>query len=709
MPRFVRVLKSWMLLALFIAPMSLNTCVQAAQGLPFKLPQSFVELKPLTLDQEQRQWLEERGRLRVGISIADYAPMDIASERNRYQGISADYLSLVRDKLGAKIEVLGFSKRDQAVAALLSGKIDILTSATGYERGIEGLLFSTDYMTDRSVMVGKDDAAPEGSWDGKKIGFLDGEVDAHVADAFYPRSEILLTPTLHSALEALDEGDIDALVAHEMMVRAFKTLRPYSSLRILGQSALPESGFAFAVRRADPQLQALIEHALSSLDDSMNQVILSRWTTGLADGIGQQRIKLLPREQAWIKQNPVVIVASQQYPPYIFKNGEKRWEGLNADILARISRMTGLQFVHEESPSTARTLEMIKSGKAQMNTTLSKNAERKSFLNFTYSYGGAPWVFVVRSNDYRLSSLDQLAGKVLALPARHALESMVRSDYPEIIVRNVENYVQARELVEQGEATATIQNEIQAYLHTARRLKVGRSVDGRWSTDNFSVSDQFPELLDILNKGLEAIPMADMQALRQKWLHELSKMPAETHTAISPWAYVGLAGGMGLAGVLVIWNRRLASRLRHGRLVEGALNAQLAFGQRYFDAIPHPVFVKGLGGQIITCNRTYEDFFSTRLELIHGRVMTEAAFLSDQTTEQLQGELLQVLRNRKPYYQKRNQAFKTASGEIYCWMVPFYSDSGHLAGVVGGWSDLSKEKKWESVSSVSTPGMSSRH
>ncbi|MFP3541323.1 transporter substrate-binding domain-containing protein, partial [Pseudomonas sp. SIMBA_044] len=87
------------------------------------------------LDQQQRRWLQERGRLRVGISIGDYAPMDIANERNRYQGISADYLSLVRDKLGVDVEVLGFSKRDQAVAALLSGKVDILASANDYERG----------------------------------------------------------------------------------------------------------------------------------------------------------------------------------------------------------------------------------------------------------------------------------------------------------------------------------------------------------------------------------------------------------------------------------------------------------------------------------------------------------------------------------------------------------------------------------------------
>ena len=693
MSRFNRVLKSGMFFALLIGLVSVSAVSHAAQGLPFKLPKSFIELPPLKIDREQQQWLETRGPLRVGISLGGYAPMDTVTDRNRYQGISADYLSLVRDKLGAAVQVLGFSKRDQAVAALLSGKIDILASANGYERGIEGMIFSTEYMVDRSVIVGRgDDSAAGQEWSGKKVGFLEGEVDEWVADAFYPNSEIILTPTLHSALEALSEGDIDALVGNEVIIRAFKTAKSYAGVHIVGDSALPVSGFTFATRRDDPQLLALIDRALSSLDDAVEQLILSRWTTG-PGGI-EQRIKLLPKEQAWIKQNPVVIVASQQYPPYIFKKAGEGWDGLSVDILARISRMTGLQFVHQESFSTVQTLEMLKSGKAQMNTTLSKNAERQAFLNFTYSYGGAPWVFVVSVNDFQLSSLAHLSGQVLALPAKHALEPMIRRDYPEITLRMVENYTQARQLVERGDAIATIQNETQAYLHPTKRLKVGRSVDGRWSSDNFSVSTQSPELLDILNKGLEALPVADMQAMRIKWLHETGKEPAESAGLSAPWVYAIMAAVIALGGMLVVWNRRLATRLRFGQQVESSLREHQGFQQRCFDAIPCPVFVKGLEAQMITCNRTYEEYFSTRLELICGRVMTESDFFPAGVAEQFHTEIMSVLRNRKPFYQKRSEPFKTVNGEVYCWIVPFYADCGHLEGVVGGWFDLSVQKKW---------------
>ncbi len=126
----------------------------AAQSLPFTLVAPFLTLQALMLDGTDRRLLSERGTLRVGISIADYEPIDITSDRNRYQGISADYLSLVSAKLAVPVQVVGFAKREQAVAALLDGSVDVLTSANGFERGVETLAFSREYMPDRAVVVG---------------------------------------------------------------------------------------------------------------------------------------------------------------------------------------------------------------------------------------------------------------------------------------------------------------------------------------------------------------------------------------------------------------------------------------------------------------------------------------------------------------------------------------------------------------------------
>ena len=58
-------------------------------------------------------------------------------------------------------------------------------------------------------------------------------------------------------------------------------------------------------------------------------------------------IELNAEEKKWMAENPQIIVASTQYPLYLFKDEHGQWSGLNNDVLNRISAMTGLQFVHK--------------------------------------------------------------------------------------------------------------------------------------------------------------------------------------------------------------------------------------------------------------------------------------------------------------------------------------------------------------------------
>ncbi|EPM70235.1 sensory box histidine kinase/response regulator, partial [Pseudomonas syringae pv. actinidiae ICMP 18804] len=278
----------WVLSALLFA-----RSIDAAQSLPFTLTAPFVVSQDLDLDASDRAWLDRRKELRVGIAIADYEPIDITSDRNRYQGISADYLGLVSDQLNIPMQVTGFAKRDEAIEALRDGRIDLLTSANGFERGVRGLSFSSEYMPDRSVVVGRgNDVSPPSSLADKKVVLLDGYADSDVVHRVYPDSEIIIAPNLYSALEALSQGEVDTFIGNEVIVRAYIALRPYLGLQIKFESQLPPVGFAFAVRDDEQRLLALIDRALSSIDASVGREVLSRWTIGLGADVEGQRIRL---------------------------------------------------------------------------------------------------------------------------------------------------------------------------------------------------------------------------------------------------------------------------------------------------------------------------------------------------------------------------------------------------------------------------------
>ena len=412
-----------------------------------------------------------------------------------------------------------------------------------------------------------------------------------------------------------------------------------------------------------------------------------------ADLPGVQPVELDARERQWIRDNPKVTVASVQYPLYLFQDEHGHWSGLNIDVLKRVTAMTGLRFEHHESFSTDQMLERLESGQADMSTTLAMSDERKVFLDFSHAFGGAGWVFVGRAGAPSVESLEQLATRVLVLPARHALENVIRREYPSIEIRSVKTYAEARALVESGEAYATIENEIGAQLYPLGLLKVGALVEGKWEAEHLAVRKGMPELLSILNKALEAFPAAELRAIRLKWLEGISPAPSpslwQRIIEWGCWAAV-VAGIFGLLSL--VWNRRLTVVIKQRRAAEKSLGDQLAFQHALIDSMPDPIFVRDLQGCLIMCNRSYEEALSVRLDQIQGRLLIEIDALPEATALMLHNEFMVQLRTRKSRFSKRYLQLKSGRREVYQWTVPFYSADGNLRGLLGGWTDITQRR-----------------
>jgi two-component system sensor histidine kinase EvgS len=411
------------------------------------------------------------------------------------------------------------------------------------------------------------------------------------------------------------------------------------------------------------------------------------------DAFSVQPVALDADERQWIRDNPKVTVASVQYPLYLFQDEHGQWSGLNNDVLKRVSAMTGLQFEHQESFSTDHMLERLESGAADISTTLAMSDERKVFLDFSHAFGGAGWVFVGRAGAPSVESFEQLSGRVVVLPARHALEDVIRRDFPLIEVRSVKTYAEARALVESGEAYATIENEIGAQLYPLGLLRVGGLVEGKWEADHLAVRKGMPQLLSILNKALEAFPADELRAIRLKWLEGISPVPVPTiGQRLLEWG-CWLMGGWGVFGLLsLVWNRRLAAVIKLRREAEKDLGDQLAFQHALIDSMPDPVFVRDLQGRLIMCNRSYEEALSIRLDQVQGRQLIEVDALPEATALMLHDEFMVQLRTRKSRFSKRQLQFKNGPREVYQWTVPFYSADGKLRGLLGGWTDITQRR-----------------
>lgn len=410
--------------------------------------------------------------------------------------------------------------------------------------------------------------------------------------------------------------------------------------------------------------------------------------------VARSMVVLNDEELQWVASHPRVVVAALEYPLYQFKDEYGQWTGLNSDLLTRISDMTGLQFDYVESFSVDQMLARLEGGSADLSTTLSMNDERRAFLDFSHAFGGAGWVFVGQAGAPPVQALEELAKRVLVLPARHALEAMIRRDYPSIELRSVKTYAEARAWVESGEAYATIESEIGAQLLPSGRLQIGAAVPDKWDADYLAVRKGQPQLLSILNKALEAFPERELRTMRQKWFGGTATPQTPGFwQRVDSWVCWGMFV-LSLFGLLsLLWNRRLAVVVRQRIEAQRILRDQLAFQHALMDAMPDPMFVRDLQGRLIMCNKSYEDALSTRFDRMQGRQLIDGDVMPRQTAQLLHAEFMAQLGTRRSRFFERQLLFKDGLRDIYQWTVPFYTADGELRGLLGGWADIARRTR----------------
>ena len=96
----------------------------------------------LLLTVEEQAWLAEHPTLRIAPD-PDFPPLEFFDEQGRYQGLVADYMHLVAERLGIRLEAIRTDNWTQSLDTLRSGEADLIGAMTPIEEFRKEFLFST--------------------------------------------------------------------------------------------------------------------------------------------------------------------------------------------------------------------------------------------------------------------------------------------------------------------------------------------------------------------------------------------------------------------------------------------------------------------------------------------------------------------------------------------------------------------------------------
>ncbi len=250
------------------------------------------------------------------------------------------------------------------------------------------------------------------------------------------------------------------------------------------------------------------------------------WFASLAHAhfVNEQQVKLTADELAFIANNPEITLASgDSFEPFTILNADGSVSGFDADLLALISKRTGLK-INLSLGNWEQVQERAKRREFDGISAASPDENRKSYLNFSKPYTKLYSVVLVqKDNPLKIRNIEDLDNKRIALQKgnltfeRMANESGV--NITPIYVNTIHEMIKA---VVADKADFTILDESYAYIAQLvgldKFIEIGFILGEKPYDLAFGLRNDQPELVSIINKGLASVTANEMLELRSRWL-----------------------------------------------------------------------------------------------------------------------------------------------------------------------------------------------
>ncbi|MEO5365925.1 MAG: transporter substrate-binding domain-containing protein [Magnetococcus sp. WYHC-3] len=524
----------------------------------------------IPLTEAERHWLAEHPVIRIGVDPA-YPPFDFVDAMGVHQGIAADYLALMGEKLGVEFRQQKGLSWPQVVEGAKQRSVDLVPVMTDTPERREFVNFTQPYLDFPQVFVTRKDSPPlqgMASLEGKSLVLPEGYSTVEEVRRNHPGVNVVIAETPLQMLQMLATGQGDA--AHDNLGVLSYLIQQHSLFNLQVASASPLHGgkLSMGVRSDWPELVSILDKTFTSLSASEHQTIRNRWVA-LAPGAAPVQATFLSldaKEQQWLTHHPRIRVGiMNSWEPISFTRADGQPDGISADVVAALNRRLGGQL--ELVPGAWNDLlEAVKEKRLDALMDITPNAKRAAHYLFTDPYLTIPHAIIGQRGRTDLSREEDLRGKIMALEKGFGNVAYFKEQQPETVIREYPDTASALDAVARGEADAYAGNRAVALYLINRELlhtltPYGR-LDKQPSVLTIGVRNDWPLLQQILKKTLADIHEQELSQIVSRWVKEASE--ADTpHPGADLLPLIKLA--ITLASILLLLGGAVVWAVRRGK------------------------------------------------------------------------------------------------------------------------------------------------
>jgi len=475
----------------------------------------------------ERTWLAAHPRIVLGAG-EDWAPTVIKDASGRVSGFAVDHLELLNRKLGTDFR-LEAGPWHEMVSKAEAGEIDGLTLTAPLDERKPRFAFTDAFFTIHDFLFLRTADAQTtpalaglDALRGKRVGYLNGTLRISRVLAQHAGVTAVPVDSYAELANRLLAGEIDAAIASYSLEywRASSGAMGIVPTRIVRET---ESRMVMTIRKDRAELVGILNKGLAAITPEEVEPLYRRWFG--ADYLAKTSVfgaTFSADERAWLAANPVVRVGiDPQWAPIEFVDADGVPRGMSVAYLERLGRMLGTRFEIVPGLSWTEALRRIGARELDLLPAIASTPERLGTMRFTAPYLSFPAAIFSAADVAYLGGPESLKGRKVAAVRDEAVVAWLLAEWPDIELVTAQDTREALNMVARGDAFAFVGNLVTTSYYIGQsgltQIKVAGETPFVYRL-GMGVRGDWPILAGILQKGIDAIPAHERDAMYRDWI-----------------------------------------------------------------------------------------------------------------------------------------------------------------------------------------------
>ncbi|OGR25534.1 MAG: hypothetical protein A2X79_01760 [Desulfuromonadaceae bacterium GWB2_53_15] len=233
---------------------------------------------PIQLTPSEQSWLKAHPTIRLAPD-PEFKPIEYFDRRGSYQGVAADNLKLLEQKLGVKFSIVKTRNWDEVLERFKKNEIDLLGAIVATPKRREFMRISEPLFKVPGAIIVRNTVERGLTFaqlKGLRVAVVSNYTAHDVLKNQYPEIQLDVVPTTIAGLSKVSFGMADAYVENLATATHYMQEAAIANVHVAGETPFSYD-WGIGIRKDWPELEGILNKGIAAITEDERRAVLNRW------------------------------------------------------------------------------------------------------------------------------------------------------------------------------------------------------------------------------------------------------------------------------------------------------------------------------------------------------------------------------------------------------------------------------------------------